>query len=175
MIALAVILRRFRNLPLVLAIAAAAAVPLHAQAARVITLRMLDAKSGQPIAKPDFLVQINHETTQHADWVHAGTDGSQQMTVPADATEILIHGKYDLSMSVYVNCDTQRNRGIPASAMPVSSTAPDKWYSVSDILASGVVAHNGCGKGKDSDKLLPKPGEFVFYVRKMNWREEGMN
>lgn len=169
MIAPAVNPRRALRLAFFLLMAAAAAVPLCAQSPRIITLRMFDGKSGQPIEKPDFLVQINHQPTQHADWVHQTQDGSSQLTVPAEATEIVIHAKYDLSMSIYVNCDTQRNRAIPPGTIP-----PDKWYSVSDILTSGVVAHNGCSK-KDSDKLAPKPGEFVFYVRKMNWREEGQN
>lgn len=170
MIAPAVNLCRVRRLSFFLWMAAlAAAAQLCAQSSRVITLRMLDGKTGQPIEKPDFLIQINHQPTQHADWVHEGQDGSSQLTLPAEATEVLVRAKYDLSMSVYVNCDTQRNRMIPPGSLP-----PDKWYPVSDIVTSGVVAHNGCSK-KDSDKLAPKPGEFVFYVRKMNWREEGMN
>lgn len=169
MIAPAVNLCRVRRRSFFLWMAAVAVVPLCAQSSRIVTLRMFDGKSGQPIPTTDFLVQIDHQPTLHADWVHLAPDGSAQMTVPTEATEILVRAKYDLSMSIYVNCDTQRNRAIPPGTIP-----PGKWYAVSDILASGVVAHNGCSK-KDSDKLTPKPGEFVFYVRKMNWREEGQN
>jgi hypothetical protein len=50
----------------------------------------------------------------------------------------------------------------------------DRWYKISDILTLGVVAPNGCGGKKVADKLqvIAKPGEFVFFVRKLNAREQ---
>jgi hypothetical protein len=73
-------------------------------------------------------------------------------------------------MRLYVNCDSVAGKADPA----------DQWYSISEILASGVVASNGCVKPKDAAKpkeaaritAAAKPGEFVFFVRKENVWEE---
>jgi hypothetical protein len=142
--------------------------PLQAQTGNTITLRMMDAKTGKMISTTDFLVQINHQQSVHADWVQLNDDGSGKLTLPPDASLILIHGKYDNSMSIYVNCDSVRKGKIPT----MDSQVGDHWYPVADILKSGIVTHNGCGK--DSTSFAPKPGEFVFFVRKLNWRESDM-
>jgi hypothetical protein len=102
------------------------------------------------------MVRINHEETVHANWVVQNEDGTGTLTLPLDASILTIQGTYDSSMEVYLNCD--------AGAKTETS---DHWYTVSDILATGVVAPNGCGK----QKAAAKPGEFVFYVRRQNWRE----
>jgi hypothetical protein len=70
-------------------------------------------------------------------------------------------------MQTYVNCDSTLENTVRVG----------RWYSISEVLASGVVAPNGCGKPKDAAKIKPaaKPGEFVFLVRRMStserWRE----
>ena len=47
------------------------------------------------------------------------------------------------------------------------------WYSIPEILSTGVAASNECYKGKyaDATHVTPKPGQFVLYVRKNNWHE----
>jgi hypothetical protein len=140
----------------------------QAQAQRIITIRMIDVHTGRPIQTTEFLVQINHEKTEHANWVEQKeSDGPIQITVPPEAAEIQLHGKYDNSMSVYVNCDTELERKTARS-----SDVPEHWYSIADILAKGLVAPDGC-KSKETGKqdYLAKPGEFVFFVRKHNWKE----
>jgi len=141
----------------------------HAQAGKTITIRMLDSKTGNLIATSDFIVQVDHQQDQHAGWVRENENGAGEMTVPADAKVILIHGTYEGGMSFYVNCDADQDRG--------SAERDEKlhhWYVISEILESGVVAPDGCGSAKQATKVkaTAKPGEFVFFVRKKNWHEE---
>lgn len=140
-------------------------------ASKTITIRMLDSKTGHLILTNEFLVQINHQEEMHANWVQVNQDGAGVMTVPPNATVIDIHAKYDDAMSIYINCDTQLDKGSSDHA-----PALDRWYAISDILTSGVVAPNGCGSMKVVTKLTAtaKPGEFVFFVRKANWRERAV-
>lgn len=145
-------------------------ISLHAQAQKIVTIRMIDVRTGHPIETTDFLVQINHEKTEHANWVQQKeSDGPIQITVPPDATEIQIRGKYDNSMSIYVNCDTELERKKARGA-----DIADHWYPIADILSKGLVAPDGC-KSKETGKqdYIAKPGEFVFFVRKHNWKEVG--
>jgi hypothetical protein len=143
-----------------------------AQAQRTITIRMIDSANGRQISTTDFLVQINHEKSEHANWVQQKeSDGPVEVAVPPEATEIQIRGKYDNSMSLYVNCDTELERKAARGG-----EVPDHWYSVADILAKGIVAPDAC-KSKETGKqdYIAKPGEFVFFVRKHNWKEAGQD
>ncbi len=148
---------------------------VSAQAGKTITLRMLDGRTGRLIATSDFLVQINHQREQHANWVTLNEDGTGKLALPPEATELSLHGMYDSSMSIFVNCDLQKGKGIlEEQGLLETAQSPDHWYSVADILASGIVAPNGCLSKKEAakQKFAAKPGEFVFFVRKKNWREE---
>jgi hypothetical protein len=140
---------------------------LQAQSSRTITVRMIDSKTGRMVLTSDFLVQINHQETLHADWIHKDNDGAGVLTLPPEATEVMIRGKYDNSMEVYVNCDTEKERKEVHYA-----DVPDHWYPVADILSKGLVAPDGC-KSKETAKkdYLAKPGEFIFFVRPHNFRE----
>jgi hypothetical protein len=144
-------------------------VSLAAQATKTITIRMLDSRTGKLIATSDYLVRINHEKTVHGDWVVQNENGSGKLTLPADATEVMIRATYDLATLTYVNCDTNKDRGSSERAASL-----DHWYSVADILKLGVVAPNGCVGKKVPDKLqvVANPGEFVFFVRKPNAMEQ---
>ncbi len=130
---------------------------MHAQNERTITIRILDARTARPIVTSNFLVQINHMETIHADWVQSAESGPGKLTLPANATVISIHATYDSAMRTYVNCDSVGKKEGPG----------EHWYAVSAILASGVVAPNGCSRMTET----AKPGEFIFFVRKENWRE----
>jgi len=140
---------------------------LLAQSEKTITIRMLDGKTGAPVPNTGFQVRIDHEKTIHSNWVEQNEDGTGKLIVPNGATVLSIRGTYSSSMYIYVNCDTAADKMISV----------DRWYAISDILTSGVVAPNFCGKPKDTAKikLVAKPGEFVFLVRRMTtkeaWRE----
>lgn len=140
----------------------------YGQSEKTITIRMLDSKTGLLIASSNFLVRINHQEAAHGDWVHQNEDGSGNLTLPADADVISIHATYDSATLIYANCDADKDHGSAEHA-----ASPDRWYSIATILASGVVAPNGCIGKKVPEKLqvVAKPGEFVFFVRPLNSAE----
>jgi hypothetical protein len=155
---------------------------LHAQTGKTITLRMLDGKTGKLIETSNFLVRIDHEPAVHADWVVQNVDGTGKLTLPRNASVLSIQATYDSAMLIYVNCDTAGGKANPGAL----------WYSVAEILTLGVATPNSCEKPADAAKfktlaklkpgakrtpgdkpaLVVNPGEFVFYVRKQNWREQ---
>ncbi len=141
----------------------------RAQTGQTITIRMLDGKTGVPIATSNFLVRINHLEPVHGNWVKQNEDGTGRLTLPAGAEEVSIHATYDSAMLTYINCDADKNRGSADHA-----PSGDHWYTVANILTSGVVAPNGCVGKKIPEKLqvIAKPGEFVFFVRQLNAREQ---
>jgi hypothetical protein len=141
---------------------------LAGQAPAPITVRMLDSKTGLLIATSNFLVRINHQQDAHGDWVRQNEDGTGKMTLPSNSTMLSIHATYESATLIYANCDADKDRGSAEHA-----PGQDHWYSVADILSSGVVAPNNCIGRKVPEKLqvIAKPGEFVFFVRPLNSRE----
>jgi hypothetical protein len=131
---------------------------LYAQADVAITVRMMDAKTGHLIQTSNFLVRVDHVQTVHADWVRLNEDGTGNLKLTREASLLSIHATYDNAMEIYVNCDSAGDKPSPM----------DRWYKVSEILESGVVAPNACSKLKE----IAKPGEFVFFVRRTNWKEQ---
>jgi hypothetical protein len=125
-----------------------------------IIVRMLDAKTGHLIPTSDFLIRVDHEDemSAHANWVTQNEDGTGALTLPANAIIVSIQGKYNSSTEIYVNCDSVEKNTQPFI----------HWYKVAEILKTGIIAPNNCSKLKD----IAKPGEFVFFVRKLNFREQ---
>ena len=130
---------------------------LHAQTDNVIHIRLLNGKTGLPVKADNYLVLVDHHDTQHNDWVKIGDDGTVTVTVPADAKEFSVKATYNMAMETYINCDAAKE----------NTRERDIWYPVSSILTTGVVAPNECSK----THYTAKPGEFVFFVRKRNWRD----
>jgi hypothetical protein len=112
----------------------------------------------------DFQVRVNREQTVHADWVVLKENGTGKLTLPKGATLLSVQGTYNSSTDIYVNCDSVSEKDNPVL----------HWYEVAEILTAGVVAPNGCVKPAVAAKLksFANPGEFVFFVRKLNWREQ---
>lgn len=137
---------------------------LAAQTEKTITIRMLDDRTGHRVEASTFLVRIDHQTALHGEWIHQNEDGTVEMKLPSAVSVFSIQATYETSTQVFVNCDSAEEKGNPV----------DRWYKVSDILASGVISPNTCVKPKEAAKLQTtvKPGEFVFYVRKRNLREK---
>ena len=158
-------LPRLSTLAVILAstLAAALCSPLNAQAGKTITVLMLDGKTGRPIIPSNLLVRIDHLNAIHNEWLKLTDDGLGIVTVPASASFLSIQGAYESSMEIYVNCDA----GMEKDASTLH------WYSIADILASGVSMPNECYKGKYAEATHKenKPGVFVVYVRKNNWHE----
>ncbi len=136
---------------------------LCAQTQKTITLRMLNAKTGKLIATTHFLVRVNHEKEIHGNWVELNEDGTGKLTLPDNATELTVQATYAAATETYVNCDSAATKGY----------VMDRWYKVSAILDTGIVAPNDCLKPSDAAKLklVAKPGEFVFFVRPLTKKE----
>jgi len=130
---------------------------LHAQTENTIHVRLLDGKTGLPVKASNYLVRIDHHDTAHNEWVQMNDDGTVTVTLPPDAREIAVKATYDMSTETYINCEVAKE----------SDKQRDIWYPIAQILKSGVVAPNECSQ----THYTAKPGEFVFFVRKLNWRE----
>jgi len=130
---------------------------LHAQSAKPISLRLLDGKTGLPVKASNFLVRIDHHDTIHPEWVRINDDGTVIVTLPADAKEFSVKATYNLAMDTFINCDAAKE----------NDRERNIWYPVSIILKAGVVAPDECGK----TDFIAKPGEFIFFVRKRDWRD----
>ena len=124
---------------------------------------MLDGKTGKPIIPSNFIVRIDHLDATHNEWLKLNDDGTGQVTFPSGASCLSIQGTYNSSMEVYINCDAGMEK----------DTSTLHWYSVLDILNTGVAMPNECYKGKyaEATHVTPKPGEFILFVRKNNWHE----
>lgn len=148
---------------------AAFSYPALAQKQRIITVRMVDTRNGVLIATTNYLVRINHQETEHGDWITKNEDGTGKFILPADADILSIHATYESATLTYVNCDADKDHGSADHA-----ATPDHWYPVAEILSTGVVAPNQCVGKKIREKLqvVAKPGEFVFFVRPLNSREQ---
>ena len=101
---------------------------------RVIILRMIDGRTGRPIATSDFIVRINHQNVPHNNWIEENEDGTAKVTLPPDADTISIHATYESTTQTYVNCDSSASRSSAKQPGPL-----EHWYSIAGILASGTV------------------------------------
>ena len=137
---------------------------LPAQTEKTISIHIYDGKTGRPLASSGYQVRVDHQPEIHSNWVTENEDGSGTLVVPKGATLLSIRATYEDSMYLYINCDS--TVGGPKAA--------DQWYSISEILTTGIVAPNNCGKPKDAAKIkiAAKPGEFVFLVRKLSTKEQ---
>ena len=130
---------------------------LPAQAGHTIRIRVLDGKTGLPAEVSNYLLRVDGRDTVHNDWVHRGDDGTVTATLPANVKEISIQTTDSLSIDTYINCDVAKENNKDRAV----------WYPVAEILQSGIVAPNECGK----THYTAKPGEFLFFVRKRSFRE----
>jgi hypothetical protein len=140
-----------------LAFLIAFSVSLHAQSSTSISIRLLDGKTGLSVKASNFLVRVDHNDAVHPEWVKISDDGTVIVTLPADAKEISVKATYSMGMDTYVNCDAAKE----------SDKERNIWYSVSTILSTGFVAPDECAK----TAFKPKPGEFLFFVRKRSWHD----
>ena len=139
---------------------------LRAQTEKTIILRMLDGKTGKLVLNSDYLIRVDHEQTVHSNWVTLNESGTGKLTLPRGAKLFTVQGTYNSSMDVYVSCDSLNGKEAPVV----------RWYSVADVLTTGIIAPNGCGKPSAAKlKLAARPGEFIFFVRRHSFREDMKN
>jgi hypothetical protein len=128
-----------------------------------ITIRILDSKTGAPIRPSNFMIRIDHKDEPYNEELKLNDDYTATAVLPPGATLLSVQGAYESSMEVYINCDTDIGK----------DGGTLKWYSVADIVKTGIVTSNLCYRGKYEHKLNVSavPGEFVFFVRTHNWRD----
>ena len=137
---------------------------LFAQADRTITVRMMDSKTGQPITTSEIEVRIRvPATSSQANgvppvYVRPNKNGVGSATSPTNASDIRVYASYGAANWGFVNCDSVQDRG----------SSKEHWYSISEILTTGIAAPNFC----DKRKITVNPGEFVFFVRPMTFWEK---
>lgn len=116
--------------------------------AEQITIRVVDGRNGHPIIDEKLQVWFNRQSGS-AMSISTDKQGIAQVDAPSGAALLL-------SANLYVDCRYSKQTG------PERPT-----YPISDILRTGVLAANTCGKLK----LSPTPGELIFFVRPEHWWE----
>jgi hypothetical protein len=125
---------------------------------------MLSNKTGKLIETSHFLIRVDREQTVHANWVTQNEDGTGKLTLPQNASLLLVQATFDSAELVYINCDSATGKGPPV----------ERWYSIAEILLTGIAVPDSCRSAKEAAKFktVAKPGELVFFVRQRNWEEE---
>jgi hypothetical protein len=158
--------RAYRDLLLMACMGALAGL-LQAQIGRTITIKIRDGKTGETVTPSNVHVRFNHQPEALGNWVDQKDDGMIEVKLPQDAKVISVRATYLDSTEYFVNCDVAKQRD--------SST--ESWYPLTDIVTSGLAIPNDCVRVKDAAKVRGevKPGEFVLFVRKRNWKEQALD
>jgi hypothetical protein len=141
-----------------------------------ISVRILDGRTGKPIIPSNVLLHVDHhDALSNEGGVKMGDENSITVTPPHGSSVIALQGTYENSYAIYINCDAAAD----------SNTDKLYWYTISEIVSTGVVAPNKCSVGvqgiRGIKKRAPlpeataKPGEFVFFVRPRNHRDTPAN
>jgi hypothetical protein len=144
---------------------AAFSLSINAQQAKpaepIITIIMANGKTGKTIIPDNFVIRFNHLNAIRNETLLLNDDGSGTVKVPAGATFIAVQGSYHNSVDLYMNCDAGMEK----------DTSTIHWYSIADIISTGIAAPNECYKGKyaKTAAIPVLPGEFIFYVREIGW------
>jgi hypothetical protein len=148
---------------LALVITAIHAPSQQAQTNRAITIVMLNGKTGKPVIPDNFVIRFNELDTIRNETLVLNNDGTGKITLPAGVTQLSVQGTYHGSMDIYINCDAGMEK----------DTSTLHWYSIADILTSGVAAPNECYKGKYANpSITAHPGQFIFFVREIGWLDK---
>ncbi len=132
--------------------------------AQTITIRILDGKTGGPIAPTNLLIRVDRRDEFHNTGLTLNGREPAVAILPSGAKLLSVEGAYDNSTEVYINCDADTGK----------DGGELKWYSIKDIMTAGVVTPDLCFKGKYAPRLhvVAKPGEFVFFVRAIGLRDQ---
>ena len=135
-----------------------------AQAGATITIRILDGKTGAPINPSNLIIRIDRREEPDNEGLKLNGSDPATAALPAGATVVSVQGAYgSASTEEYINCDADAAKDTDAL----------QWYSIEEIMKTGIVAPDHCYKGKYEHKfnVIPKPGEFVFFVRAHSWHD----
>jgi hypothetical protein len=127
--------------------------PFGAEATTTIHIRLLNGKTGQPIADKEIFLERNKtHLMSHAEEHDIKTDASgiAEATVPSTG-DILNPVVVD-----YKSCTPRTKQS--------NDTEKAERFAIAQIVSTGVVAQNHCGKTTQA----PTPGELTLYFRTMN-------
>lgn len=127
--------------------------PFGAEDTTTIHIRLINGKTGQPIANKQIFLERNQKhLMSHAEEhdIKTDTSGLAEAVVPK-AGDVLNPVVVD-----YRSCT-------PRARHPDEKDKSER-FPISQILSSGVVAQNTCGKTTQS----ATPGELILYFRTMN-------
>ena len=123
-------------------------------ATRQITIKVVNGHDGKPFKNTTVDVWYGTKAIPPPMLVTTTDDGYATLAVP-DAIETIM-----IAAQLVGDCRS----GEPKNFIE------NNVYRVQDILRTGVVAENACGKTKSQQT----PGVLVFYVRPLHWWEKLM-
>jgi hypothetical protein len=152
----------------------------QAQQNALITIRVIDEQTGKPLAQRGVLV-YPIDTHTRKPLVEPGiplkgdTDNEGKVSFSATTLQSVLAAN-DMQKGTAKE-DTQRERlskvldlqVVYASGGIQCSTG---LFSLDDVIASGIVGDNHCGKTVNN-KAEAKPGEIVIFVAKYHWWKAG--
>jgi hypothetical protein len=124
-----------------------------------VFIRILDSKTGNPIAVSEFQVFIKNPVRGTNEYIRPNSNGVGELNINDESD--VIHIYVANGGLAYVSCDCVKDHPV------VESVYYSHWYSVAEILRTGIVAPNRCHR----KKAVAKPGEIVFFVRPLTFLE----
>lgn len=162
---------RWRPLPMLMLLLSCSASFLHAQEIRV---KVLDGRNGRPIRGECVNVWAGHGTVSPL-LVPTNKNGVAEVHLTTKASELNTQqsgkacGGWGMIEPTIMHTDTieiTSGRYMPCEPHPANS--PRLSFSVEKVLRSGATTTNACGKIEGH----PQPGELIFFVRPLRWREK---
>jgi len=129
-----------------------------AQSEQSFSIRVFDSKSGLPFVRDglEFEVFIDHDLYRSIP-VKQDKDGVGRVMLSPGIKEVNIYVANSKDICCYVSCDLAKHMSMPTL-----------WYSISEIVLTGISAPNGCSK----KRVTAQPGEFIFFVRPATFWEK---
>jgi hypothetical protein len=131
--------------------------PSAASGGQNIRIRVRNGRNGHPVTKESVNVWFGNKPAGEG----FGGEGGVALLLSTDKNgEVLVSIKgndaewIDILPDYYFDCRARKDTRRPI-------------YSVKEVLQSGVVTDNTCGKFTAE----PKPGEITFFVRPLHWWE----
>jgi hypothetical protein len=123
-----------------------------------IRIRVLDGRNGHPVTKERVNVWVGDKPAA----MGFGGEGGVARLLPTDKNgEVSVPIPEDHADWIEIEADYYFD------CRPFRKDAPRPVYAVNEVLQSGVVTDNTCGKFRAE----PKPGEITFLVRPLHWWE----
>lgn len=117
-----------------------------------ITIKVINGHNGKPLKGTTVDVWFGRKASPPPTQVRTTNEGNASLLVPESVETIVIAGQ----------------RVGDCRAGNPKSYIEGNVYRIQDILRTGVVAQNKCGKARNQ----PTHGVLVFYVRPLHWWEK---